>query len=221
MTPSAGSKRDQRARRRCRCRSTLRSRLGRSRPSTRRSAGFPVPPAIRRSNPSFLDALLGGGLEQMVLTLAADKPVTNAIVHKRTGLHRPDAFSLVRDIVDPGRPVQEGFRRAEERAACCHRKGAGILTTSAIHSNQKVLRCRRLATGLLMKQGAAGPREGSRGNIHSPVSWVDESPCTAWKDEKRLRIRRLGVRIPPSALKTPSQRVCWARTRSQRWSRHQ
>lgn len=67
------------------------------------TAGVPV--RIRRSEEE---------LEQVVLSLAADHPVTNALVRDQTGLDRLDALDLLRRLVDKGRLVREGARRGTQ-----------------------------------------------------------------------------------------------------------
>lgn len=58
------------------------------------------------------------------------------------------------------RPTGSGRPRVPDR----HLAGTGQSTDPI----QKVLRCRRLATGLLLKPGAPGPREGSRAISTAP-----------------------------------------------------
>jgi ATP-dependent DNA helicase RecG len=50
-------------------------------------------------------------LGQMVLTMAEDGPVTNALVRDQTGLDRLAALNLLQRLVADGRLVQEGTRR--------------------------------------------------------------------------------------------------------------
>lgn len=64
------------------------------------SAGAPV--RIRHSDEE---------LEQIVLDLAREQPVTNALVREQTGLDRLDVLSLLRRLVENGRLVREGARR--------------------------------------------------------------------------------------------------------------
>lgn len=62
------------------------------------------------SPPSGL-RLSEGELDQMVLDLAEDQPVTNSLVRERTGLDRHEALSLLQRLVDEGELVQVGERR--------------------------------------------------------------------------------------------------------------
>ncbi|MGO9028928.1 MAG: ATP-binding protein [Acidimicrobiales bacterium] len=50
-------------------------------------------------------------LDQIVLELARNLPVTNALVRDHTGLDRLDALDLLRRLVQSGRLTQEGTRR--------------------------------------------------------------------------------------------------------------
>lgn len=62
-------------------------------------------------SPPFGLRLSEGELDQIVLDLAEDQPVTNSLVRERTGLDRHEALSLLQRLVDEGELVQVGERR--------------------------------------------------------------------------------------------------------------
>ncbi|HYT10023.1 MAG TPA: ATP-binding protein [Mycobacteriales bacterium] len=74
----------------------------------RRGAGYVLsesiaPPAAFRMTPAQLD--------ELILSSAADRPVTNETVRELTGLDRLSALSVLRRLVTSGRLVQVGGRR--------------------------------------------------------------------------------------------------------------